>query len=91
MSWRLPVTIQITKPEVETLIKQRLQSGEFKDADDVVLYALQFLQAKSATIERDSVTLSNKSLREVFESVRGLADDIDFGRNSSTSRPVNLA
>jgi Arc/MetJ-type ribon-helix-helix transcriptional regulator len=85
------VTIQITKPEVEALIKQRLQSGEFKDADDVVLYALQFLQAKSAAHERDSVPPSNKSLREVFESVRGLADDIDFSRNPSASRPVNLA
>lgn len=84
------MTIQITKPEVEALIKQRLQSGEFKDADDVVLYALQSLQANSPTGERASITPSNKSLREVFESVRGLADDADFSRNPSTSRPVNL-
>ncbi len=31
------MTIQITKPEVEALIKQRLQSGAFKDAEDVIL------------------------------------------------------
>jgi hypothetical protein len=29
-----PMTIQITKPEVEALINQRLQSGAFKDAED---------------------------------------------------------
>jgi Arc/MetJ-type ribon-helix-helix transcriptional regulator len=84
------MTIQITKPEVEALIKQRLQSGEFKDADDVVLHALQSLPEKFSAVERDCAKHPDKSLREVFESVRGLADDIDFSRNSSTSRPVNL-
>jgi len=84
------MTIQITKPEVEALIKQRLQSGEFKDADDVVLHALQSLPSKSSTFARIGVAHSGKNLREVFESVRGLADDIDFSRNSSASRPVNL-
>jgi len=36
-----PMTIQITKPEVEALITQRLQTGRFKDAEDVVFQALQ--------------------------------------------------
>jgi hypothetical protein len=35
------MTIQITKPEVEALINQRLKSGGFKDAEDVILQALQ--------------------------------------------------
>lgn len=35
------MTIQITKPEVEALINQRLQSGGFKDAEEVILQALQ--------------------------------------------------
>jgi Arc/MetJ-type ribon-helix-helix transcriptional regulator len=34
------VTIQITKPEVEALIKRRLETGAFKDAEDVILQAL---------------------------------------------------
>lgn len=38
------MTIQITKPEIEALIKQRLQSGEFKDAEDVILQALRSSQ-----------------------------------------------
>ena len=31
------MTIHITKPEIEALINQRLQSGVFKDAEDVIL------------------------------------------------------
>jgi Arc/MetJ-type ribon-helix-helix transcriptional regulator len=34
------VTIQITKPELEALIKRRLETGAFKDAEDVILQAL---------------------------------------------------
>lgn len=35
------MTIQITRPEVEALITRRLQTGSFKDAEDVILQALQ--------------------------------------------------
>jgi len=34
------VAIQITKPEVEALIRRRLETGAFKDAEDVILQAL---------------------------------------------------
>ena len=34
------MTIQITRPEVEMLINQRLKTGPFKDAEDVILDAL---------------------------------------------------
>ena len=34
------MTIEITRPEVESLIHQRLQSGAFVDAEDVILRAL---------------------------------------------------
>jgi hypothetical protein len=30
------MTIQIAKPEIEALINQRLQTGDFMDAEDVV-------------------------------------------------------
>ncbi len=33
----------------------------------------------------------NASLRDVFGAVRGLADDIDFSRNPSTGRPIDLS
>jgi hypothetical protein len=79
------MTIQITKPEVEALINQRLQSGEFKDAEDVILQALQSFPPSPP---RPDATRPRKSLQEVFETVRDLADDVDFGRNPSTGRPV---
>lgn len=34
------MTIEITKPEVEALIQQRLRSGSFQSTEDVILHAL---------------------------------------------------
>ena len=34
------MTIRITRPEVEELINQRLRSGAFRSAEDVILQAL---------------------------------------------------
>jgi hypothetical protein len=35
------MTIEITRPEIESLINERLRSGAFVDAEDVILRALQ--------------------------------------------------
>jgi hypothetical protein len=35
------VNIEITRPEIELLIEERLQTGAFVDAEDVILQALQ--------------------------------------------------
>ena len=35
------MTIQITRPEIEALIQQRLATGAFKDAEEVILAALE--------------------------------------------------
>jgi hypothetical protein len=34
------MSIQITRPEVEALINRRLETGSFRDAEDVILQAL---------------------------------------------------
>lgn len=34
------MTIQITRPELEELIEERLRSGRFRDAEEVILTAL---------------------------------------------------
>jgi hypothetical protein len=34
------MTIQVTRPEVEALINQRLETGSFRDAEDVIFQAL---------------------------------------------------
>lgn len=81
------MTIQITRPEVEALINQQLQTGAFKDADDVVLQALQALPpAKAATPAHG--TPPEKDIVDLFAPLRGL--NLDFGRSSSTGRPVDL-
>ena len=47
------MTIQITRPEVEALIKRRLKTGAFKDAEDVILQALRSSETgESGTEER---------------------------------------
>jgi Arc/MetJ-type ribon-helix-helix transcriptional regulator len=47
------MTIQITKPEIEALIKNRLQSGEFNDAEDVILKALRSTEGAPRTSEAE--------------------------------------
>ena len=43
------MTIQITRPEVEALINQRLETGSFRDAEDVILQALKSSEAGTQT------------------------------------------
>jgi len=78
------MTIQITRPEVEELINQRLQSGAFKDAEDVILQAL---QSSSPTTPLPDAPPA-KDIVELFAPLRGLK--LDFGRNPSSGRPVDL-
>ncbi len=81
------MTIHITKPEVEAIIKQRLQTGRFKDAEDVVFQALQSSPSTAAT-PPESDAPPAKDIVELFAPLRGL--NLDFGRNPSTGRPVDL-
>jgi Arc/MetJ-type ribon-helix-helix transcriptional regulator len=85
------MTIQITRPEVEELINERLRSGAFKDAEDVILQALQSSPPQAASAQQSDATDRPRTLKEVFAAVRGSADDIDFSRSPSTGRPVDLS
>jgi len=78
------MTIQITRPEVEALINQRLRSGAFRNAEDVILQALQ--SSPPTTPQPDAPP--EKDIGELFAPLRGL--NLDFGRNPSTGRPVDL-
>jgi hypothetical protein len=78
------MTIQITKPEVEALINERLRSGAFKDAEDVILQALQSSPQAGPQPGEQPV----KSIEELFAPLRGL--NLEFPRNPSTGRPVDL-
>jgi Arc/MetJ-type ribon-helix-helix transcriptional regulator len=80
------MTIQITRPEIETLINQRLESGRFKDAEDVILQALRSSRAapqdapeeeRAAAIERlrnfgktHGLSLGGMTIRELRHEAR---------------------
>jgi hypothetical protein len=72
------MTIQITRPEVESLINQRLQSGGYKDAEDVILHALQMSEGqRGAAIERlrtfgktNGLSLGEVTIRELRDQAR---------------------
>ena len=52
------MTIQITRPEIEALINRRLQSGSFKDAEEVILHALRVSEESGSADEtkrRDAI------------------------------------
>ncbi len=82
------MTIQITKPEVEQLINERLQTGVFKDAEDVVLQALQSSRPNAAAAQPDAADAMN--MVELFAPVRGLNIDFEADRSKDTGRDINL-
>lgn len=43
------MSIEITSPEVEALIRERLKSGAFANAEDVILHALRSSEAGQRT------------------------------------------
>jgi hypothetical protein len=48
------VTIQITRPETQALIKRRLDTGSFKDAEDVVLQALKLSEPNGIGVTKSA-------------------------------------
>jgi hypothetical protein len=76
------MTIQITKPEVEALINQRLQSGGFKDAEDVVWQALQ--SPLEAVTKPPKNVGPAKDMVELFAPLRGL--DVEFEADRTANR-----
>jgi hypothetical protein len=77
------MTVDI-RPEVEAeLARQAALRGKAVEA-----YAASLLEE---AVQLPVETTQPKSLREVFDMVRGLADDVDFSRDPSTGRPVDLS
>jgi hypothetical protein len=79
------MTIDIHQPEIEALILQRLESGEFQDVEDVLLHALRASETPART---------GQELIDACAKVSGILTDeeIDtlFSRNPSGSRPVDF-
>ena len=84
----MTITVDI-RPEVQAeLARQATAHGRAIEAHAASL--LEEAVHLPATDQPRS-DLPRKSLREVFEAVRGLADDVDFSRNPSTGCPVDLS
>jgi hypothetical protein len=60
------MTIEITRPEIESLIHQRLQSGAFVDAEDVILRALQsFEPEREPAFDKQRALAAGARIREL--------------------------
>ena len=82
----ITITLDIT-PELQAeLARQAAAHGSAVEA-----YAASLLEEAVHLPAAAPQHPRGKSLREVFDAVRGLADDIAFSRNPSTGRIVDLS
>jgi hypothetical protein len=88
----LSMNLEIHKPELLQRVNAQIQSRHLNDADELIEQALDALDEKSpapaSAVERRRAA-GRKSLVEVFAPLRGL--NLDFSRNQSTGRPVDLS
>lgn len=82
--------IEIHRPELERRMRREIESGHYHDVDELLTKALDALEKKAAPVLPDAEALRQKNFVELCDPVRGLAEDIDFRRNPSTSRPLDL-
>jgi len=79
------MNIEITRPEIESLIQQRLRSGAFVDAEDLILRALQsFAPEHERVFDKDRALAAGARIRELTKglTLEGLTirELIDEGR-----------
>ena len=82
----MTITVEI-RPEVQAELA-RLAASRGSAVED---YAASLLEEAVQLPVEATEPRRGKSLQEVFEMVRGLADDVDFSRQPSTGRPVDLS
>jgi len=76
------MTIEITRPEIESLIHERLQTGEFTDAQEVILRALQSSAPVAVAVDKQRALAAAARIRELSKgltldglSIRELIDE----------------
>jgi hypothetical protein len=82
----MTITVDI-RPEVQAELAHQAASRGSALAD----YAAALLEEAVPPPVGAARESRGKSLREVFEALRGLADGVDFSRNPSTGCPVGLS
>ncbi len=78
------MTIEIIRPELQALIRQRLQAGGFATPEDVIFEALQEFHPKSVS------SAGKRTLADIFAKIRGAAEDLDLTRDPSPGRDIAL-
>lgn len=79
--------IEITKPELEALILQRLQSGAFQNAEDLILHALKTSEPKGRTVQE---VAQARNLAELFANSPFVGLGMDFEQYKDVSREIGL-
>lgn len=87
------MNLEIHDPELAERMNAHIQTGRFHNTDELIGKALDALDEqtpppKSSATERRRAA-GRKSLVEVFAPLRGM--NLDFTRNRSASRPIDLA
>ena len=82
------MTIQIIRPEVEALQQQQLQTGTFKDAEDLIFQAFQTLPAHERRQNLASATA--RDMLELFAPQRGLNMIFESDRANDAGRETDL-
>jgi Arc/MetJ-type ribon-helix-helix transcriptional regulator len=86
------MNLEIHKPDLVRRVNAHIQTGHFHNADEVLEKALDALEEKApvpmSPAERRRAE-GRKSLVELFAPLQGL--NLDFSRNKSTGRPVDLS
>jgi Arc/MetJ-type ribon-helix-helix transcriptional regulator len=83
------MNLEIHTPELEERVRAHIRSGRFHDTDELLTKAFDALEEKTS-IAPEIEALRRKNFMELCDPVRGLAEDVDFSRNPSTARPLDL-
>jgi len=83
------MTIEIHQPELERRMQAEIQSGHFRDVNELLTKALDALQEKGGSVIQRPPH-PGESLVDVCAVASGWADDLELSRNPSTGRLVDL-
>ena len=83
--------IEIRRPELEALIRERMSSGAFEDVEDVIMQALKSSPAAEAPAAvAAGRPAGGKSLAQLFADSPFKGLEIDFQRDPDYGRDVTL-
>jgi hypothetical protein len=79
------MTIEIHKPELEALIRQRLESGVFQSVEDILIEALKSTPAPSARPPK-----TRRNLADVLSEPPFAGSNLDLERQKDYPRSLDL-